>query len=416
MSRRRMGAAALAVALAVAGCAENGGSGATTAVPPPAPTPTPEPPPPPPPSPPPEPPPAPTVTWIGFVPPATAELSAGRRIHVWITVAGEPLTTPLLLFLDHAAPAGTLVLPSAVEVDERGHATIEIERPPVSEVEAASQHEIVLRAPEGGLPPGVALNENWTRFRLTLPAAEPPPPPAVTWIGFAPPATAELFAGSRVRVSVTAAGEPLESAMTLDLHHPFPAGALDVPSEVRVERHGHGIFEIERRPTSGFEAASRHEISLRAPEEGLPPGIGLSQREDRFRVTLPEADPHDCSALHLSATSERFDQRDGLSSARLLLEGPANVAVRFIEPYWEERLEAWDEPPELPIPLSDVAPVPLFFPDAMPYRSGAGRSHSQRVSLAWYRDLEVEAVAPGCAPVRLRCPVETILTRGCRGG
>ncbi len=247
------------------------------------------------------------------------------------------------------------------------------------------------------------------------PSPEPPPPPTVTWIGFASPTEVEVFAGSRTRVSVTVAGEPLDAPFDLRLDHEAPAESVLIPDEVRVEQRGHGAFEIERPPASGFEAASRHEVVLRAPEDGLPAGVALSGNRGRLGVTLPESDPHGCSGFRISATAERFDRRGGFSSAQLRLEGPEHVAIRFPGPYWDDRFEAWDEPPDLPIQPSDAAPVSLVFPDAMPYQSAGGGGHSQRVSLAWYEDLELEAVAPGCAPIRLRCPVETILTQGCRG-
>lgn len=248
------------------------------------------------------------------------------------------------------------------------------------------------------------------------PAPEPPPPPTVTWIGFAAPSEAELFAGSRTRIMVTIAGEPLAAALDLQLDHSAPASALDIPSEVRVEQQGFGGFDIERPPASGVAAPSRHEIRLRAPEDGFPPGVALSGSRDRFLVRLREAGPAGCPTLHLSATRERFNYRGqgGFSSARLLVEGPEGVGLRLLESYWKGRLEQWDEPPDLPIPLSQVADVPLIFPDQIPYRSAAGAGHSQRISLAWYNDLEVEAVTPGCAPTRLHCPVDTIVTQGCR--
>lgn len=70
--------------------------------------------------------------------------------------------------------------------------------------------------------------------------------------------------------------------------------------------------------------------------------------------------------------------------------------------------------PDLPIALSHVPPVTLAIPDSLLYQGLSAGGHRQRVSLSWYDDLRFDAVAPGCAPITLRCPVRTILTHGCR--
>ena len=128
----------------------------------------------------------------------------------------------------------------------------------------------------------------------------------------------------------------------------------------------------------------------------------------------PPPSAADCSRIALYATREDFDRRGVFSTARITLEGPPGVGLRFVEPYWDDRLTDRDDPPELPLDLSDIPPVTLAIPSSLPYRELSGGGHRQQISLAWYGDLEVVAVAPGCGPIRLRCTAETILTRGCR--
>ncbi len=394
----------VAVGLGLAGCAEEGGSGLPTPLPAPPPAPEPAPPEPPPPPPPPEPPATPTGLMVSEI----TETSI-----TWTWNAAESATSYVVqASLDEVFDAtDTVLFGGAPFTTDTSYTATDLEPETAVYVRVA--------AAAGTMEAPLVSAFTTHRTGRTLAAPPPPePPPALThtWIGFADPLRAQLLAGGRIRVSVTAKGEPLDGPLRLRLDHALPGGTLVVPAEVLVERHGHGMFEISRPPAAGVEAASSYGIALDDPEDGLPPGVALSGNRSSLRIALLAAKgATDCSVLHLSASRERFDRRGGFSSARLLVEGPEHVAVRFLEPYWEDRFEQWDEPPELPIRLSQVADVPLIFPDTLSYRDAGGGGHSQRVSLAWYGDLELEAVAPGCAPSRLRCPVETILTQGCRG-
>lgn len=248
------------------------------------------------------------------------------------------------------------------------------------------------------------------------PAPEPPPPPEpTTWIGFADPARATLFEGGRVRAVVQVSGELLESPLRLSLDRGATADQLLVPEEVEIEAYAHGAVEIVGLGDQRSEAATSYRIALMPPPEGLPSRVAFADGATTFRITLNNVDREPgCARLELEAAREDFDFDGGFSTARITLEGPRNVGLRFFEPYWEERLEEREEPPDLPVDLSAAPPITLAIPGSLAYRGLSAGGHRQRITLNWYRDLRLAAVAPGCEPVRLRCRARTILTAGCR--
>ena len=255
----------------------------------------------------------------------------------------------------------------------------------------------------------------WTAH-VTGTSAMPPPPPSAarTWIGFADPARASLFEGGRVRAVIVVSGELLRSPLRLPVNRRVPADQLLVPEEVEIEEYGHGAVEIVGIGDQRSEAAANYRITLLPPSEGLPPGVAFAEAATTFRVTLNDGDRHPgCARLELGATGEDFDFDGSFSTAQVTLEGPRNVGLRFLEPYWDERLEEREDPPDLPLDLSDVPPIILAIPNSLSYQGLSAGGHRQRISLSWYQDLELAAVAPGCEPVPLRCPVESILTTGC---
>ena len=236
------------------------------------------------------------------------------------------------------------------------------------------------------------------------PAPPPPPPEPTTWIGFADPARARLIEGGRVRAVVQISGDLLESPLRLAVQHSAPGDQLLVADEVEIERRRHGAVEIVGAEDDTPEAGAGYEITLLPPAEGLPPGVVLDEAATTFRVIVEDGDPRpDCRRLELDATRERFDSRDEVSTARITLEGPQNVALRLSEPYWTNRFDDWEKPPELPIDLSAAPPVSLVIPESLAYQPLAASGHRQRITLAWYWDLDFAAVAPECRPVRLRC-------------
>jgi len=242
-----------------------------------------------------------------------------------------------------------------------------------------------------------------------------PPPEPRTWIGFADPARASLVEGGRFRAVVQVSGELLRSPLVLSVEQSGPAGQVLTPETVEIEAYGHGAVEIVGVSDRRTERLTEFGITLVPSAEGLPPAVALAAESATFSVSLIDGDRRPgCERLVLSATREDFDFDGRFSTARVTLEGPRNVGLRISEPYWEERLEDRDEPPELPIDLSDVPPVTLAIPRSLPYQGLTDGGHRQRISLSWYSDLRFAAVAPGCAPITLRCPVRTILTHGCR--
>lgn len=242
-----------------------------------------------------------------------------------------------------------------------------------------------------------------------------PPPEPKTWIGFADPARASLFEGGRFRAVVQVSGVLLRSPLVLSVEQSGPAGQVLTPETVEIEAYGHGAVEIVGISDRRTERPTEFGITLVPPPEGLPPEVALAAESATFRVSLTDGDRQPgCERLELWATREDFDFDGEFSTARVTLEGPRNVGLRISEPYWEERLEDRDEPPELSIDLADVPPITLAIPGGLLYQRLADGGHRQRISLSWYRDLRFAAVAPGCAPVTLRCAVRTILTHGCR--
>lgn len=252
------------------------------------------------------------------------------------------------------------------------------------------------------------------------PAPAPPPPPAPppepeTWIGFADPARATLIEGSRVRAVVLVSGDLLDAPLRLSLERDAPADQLVVPEEIEIEAYGHGAVEVVGLVDGRSEAAGAYRITLLPPPEGLPPRVAFAEGATTYRVTLNDGDRDPgCGRLELNATREDFDFDGYFSKARITLEGPRNVGLRFHGPYWDDRLLDREEPPDLPIDVSDAPPITLAIPTSLSYQGLSAGGRRQRVSLSWYDDLHVQAVAPGCRPLRLRCPVRTILTQGCR--
>ena len=235
------------------------------------------------------------------------------------------------------------------------------------------------------------------------PPPEPPPEPK-TWIGFADPARASLFEGGRVRAVVLVSGELLGSPLRLSVESSAPADQLRVPEAVEIEAHRHGAVEIVGLDDERSEAADSYRITLTPPPEGLPPGVVFDEAAMTFRVTLNDGEREPgCTRLELAATRERFDFNGKFSTARITLEGPQNVALRFFEPYWDDRLEEREAPPNLPVDLSSVPPITLAIPNGLLYQPLSAGGHRQRISLSWYRDLRLAAVAPGCKPVPLHC-------------
>ena len=161
--------------------------------------------------------------------------------------------------------------------------------------------------------------------------------------------------------------------------------------------------------------AATTRITLRAPPDGLPDEVAFTSGATTFRVTLggSNGDPG-CEQLALDARSERFDRSGGFSTARLVMEGPPGVGLRFLEPYWEDRFDQWEEPPDLPLDLSDVPPITLAIPNSLRYSGLGRRGHRQAISLSWYFDLHLAAVAPGCPPLTLRCRIRSNRTPDCR--
>lgn len=209
-------------------------------------------------------------------------------------------------------------------------------------------------------------------------------------------------------------GELLPSPLRLSLDHDAPAGQLLVPEDVEVAAYGYGAVEIVGIVDQRSEAAASYGVRLLPPPEGLPPGVAFDEAATIFRVTLNDGDrAPGCGRLELRATREDFDFDGRFSTARIRLEGPANVGLRFREPYWDERLEEREDPPDLPFDVAAAPPITLAIPSSLPYEVLLEGGHLQRISLGWYDDLLLAAVAPGCEPVPLRCPVESILTTGC---
>ena len=207
-----------------------------------------------------------------------------------------------------------------------------------------------------------------------------------------------------MRALIAVSGEPLVSPLRLTVDRSAPADQLLVPEEVEIEGNAHGVVEIVGLEDGRSETESSYQITLLPPPEGLPVGVAFAEAATTFRVTLHDGDQQSgCRPLRLSASGERVDSRGGFSTARITMEGPWNVALRFLEPYWSDRLEDWEEPPDLPIDLSAIPPVTLAIPNALSYRQLAAGGHRQQISLSWYDDLYLMAVAPGCEPVSLRC-------------
>ncbi len=246
------------------------------------------------------------------------------------------------------------------------------------------------------------------------PVPPPPPPEPKTWIGFADPARASLFEGGRVRAVVLVSGEVLGSPLRLSVESSAPADQLLVPEELDIGVSRHGAIEIIGLDDGRSEAPSRYQITLTPPPEGLPPGVVFAEAATTFRVTLNDRDREPgCTRLQLVATHERFDSDGKFSTAQITLEGSQNVALRFVEPYWDERLEERNEPPNVPIDLSNVPPINLAIPNSLSYQPLSAGGHRQRISLSWYRDLQLAAVAPGCKPVPVRCRRESRRTTRC---
>lgn len=247
------------------------------------------------------------------------------------------------------------------------------------------------------------------------PPPAPPPPEPQTWIGFASPTRASLVEGGRVRAVVVVSGERLRLPLRLPVDGNAPAGELLVSEEVEIEAYAHGAVEIGGIRDQRSEGTASYELALREPPEGLPSGVAFAEGATTFRVTVHDAEGRaECSRLDLEVSRESFNRPGGFSTARFTVEGPPDLAVRFLEPYWDDRFEQWDEPPELPLDLSDIPPVTLAIPSSLSYQRLSSGGHRQRIPLSWYNDLEVAAVAPGCRPVSLECQARTILTRGCR--
>ena len=256
---------------------------------------------------------------------------------------------------------------------------------------------------------------DWTAHVTGMSAMPPPPPVAPkTWIGFAGPARASIFEGGRVRAVIVVSGELLGSPLRLFVDRSAPADQLLVPEEVEIDEYGHGAVEIVAISDQRSEAAANYRITLLPPPEGLPPGVAFAAETTRFRITLNNVDRQPgCARLELAATREDFDFDGQFSTARFTVEGPQNVALRFVEPYWDERLEEREDPPDVPIDVSDLPAITLAIPSSLPHQGLSAGGHRQRITLSWYRDLHLAAVVPGCEPVALRCPVESILTTGC---
>lgn len=247
------------------------------------------------------------------------------------------------------------------------------------------------------------------------PAPPPPAPPEPeTWIGFADPARASLFAGGRVRAVIVVSGEPLTSPVRLTVDRSAPADQLVVPEEIEIDAYAHGAVEIVGIGDRGSEGQATYQITLLPPPEGLPARVALTEAATTYHVTLNGGNREpDCARLELDATRERFDSRGEFSTARITLEGPQNVALRLSEPYWTERLKERENPPELSIDLSAAPPITLAIPSSLPYRPLAAGGHRQQVSLSWYGDLRLAAVVPGCKPVQVRCERVSSRTTRC---
>ena len=179
-----------------------------------------------------------------------------------------------------------------------------------------------------------------------------------------------------------------------------------------------GVVRIEvREPAGGAGIGQIYELRIAPPEEGFaqPYQIEIEGAPLRFRVTAGDA-PIPCDALTLTAHADGGTGRPGRFFSRLfpdatefhsgrvtLRSSRFGVGMRLLAPYrfrgGELANMGWDPSAQR---KQDTTGHPFLFVAGMGLAPD-GEGFEQTLDFGWFDDLELDATAPGCEPLRLRC-------------
>ncbi len=259
------------------------------------------------------------------------------------------------------------------------------------------------------------------------PTPDPPPPrpgpdPDAIPVGFggvlpAPGAALTLHPGTEFVIPVMVDGDlgeavrnPAWTGVPVRVVTDAPPDVLTVPGELTVEgRRDPDLLAI--RALAAADSRRTYEVRLEPPPGGFPELSGLSFRLDSEPVLVRVADPGpadapDCRGLALAAGTVRSgdggqlgrnwfgDLGGAYRSAAVTLRSPgARAELRLLGDYQQ-------------LPYGDVGDaynlVPVLFAHGLGLEETPA-GFEQTLALAWFDELRLRAVLPGCAPIELHC-------------